>query len=215
MKLSLKNDLASRIIKYMLAKNYQISENTKQYNIVYLEGTNSDGTLNNDRANHWNDRRLVLQILDGVPTIIGNWAGTTEPGDYYTYNPMNSKGAARIAFGQYKSWAVGYHGNHQALVQVAPVKVCRDFNKDFTRVGDQVDVGLFGVNQHWGGDASVIGRWSAGCLVGQSIKGHQEFMKLVKQDARYEADKNYVFWTTVIAGDDLHRTFPPNGSNVN
>lgn len=103
----------------------------------------------------------------------------------------------------YKSWSVGYHGNHQALVQVAPIQVCRDFNKDFTRVGDSVDVGLFGVNQHWGGDASVIGKWSAGCLVGQSIKGHQEFMKLVKQDARYEADKNYVFWTTVIAGDDL------------
>lgn len=205
MELILKDDLASRIIKYMQAKGYKIFENTKQYNIVYLEGAAVDGTPNDDRANQWNDRRLVLQILNGVPSIIGNWAATTEPGDYYTYNPMNAKGAARIAFGQYKSWVVGWHKNHEALVQTAPITVCRDLNEDFMRTGDRTDEGMFGVDQHWGGDSSVVGRWSAGCLVGQSIKGHKEFMALIKQDTRYQENKDYVYWTTVIPADDLHK----------
>jgi peptidoglycan hydrolase-like protein with peptidoglycan-binding domain len=152
-KLILGNDFASRIIKYMQAKGYQIFTGTREYNIVYVEGVELDGKLNRDQANYFNDRRLVVQILEGKPKIIGNWDGTTEPGYYYTYRPMNPKGAARIKFGQYKAWRVGIHGTsdrHEALVQVAPVTVHRDFNKDLIRTGDRLDTGYFGINQHWG-----------------------------------------------------------------
>ena len=77
--LKLGNDLASRIIKYMQLKKYEIFQGVREYNIVYIEGMNADGTLNNDPPNYFNDRRMVLQILDGVPAIIGNWEATTEP----------------------------------------------------------------------------------------------------------------------------------------
>jgi hypothetical protein len=33
-------------------------------------------------------------------------------------------------------------------------------------------------------------------------------MKLVKQDLRYQLNKNYTFYTTVIPGDDLVKRFP-------
>ncbi|MDZ8140831.1 MAG: hypothetical protein RM049_37020 [Nostoc sp. DedQUE04] len=35
---------------------------------------------------------------------------STEPGKYYTENPMNSNGAFRIAFGNYQdAWKIGKH----------------------------------------------------------------------------------------------------------
>ncbi|WP_392530456.1 peptidoglycan-binding protein [Nostoc sp. C117] len=206
--LKLGNDVASKIVKYMQAKNYEVFTSPKEYNIVYLEGVNEDWTLNQDTPNQFNDRRIVIEVVDGIPKIVNHWQATTEPGRWYTYNPMNPGGAARIKFGQYKAWAVGIHGNsepHEALVQVAPITVYRDFNKDFQRIGDKLDTGIFAVNQHYGYDAPAndIKNASAGCLVGRRREGHREFMAIVKQDRRYLANKNYVFYATVIPGDDL------------
>lgn len=212
--LKLGNDIASKIVKYMLAENYQVSTNAKEYNIVYIEGINGDWTLNNDAANEFNDQRIVLEIINGVPKIVNSWQATTEPGSHYTYSPMNPKGAARIQFGQYKAWKVGYHGTanpHEALRQVGNITVCRDFNKDFKRTGDELDTGDdFYVNQHWGYDAPVndIKNASAGCLVGRRKEGHKEFMAIIKQDRRYVANNDYVFYTTIIPGDDLLKRFP-------
>jgi hypothetical protein len=118
---------------------------------------------------------------------------------------MNPKGAARIAFGQYTAWQTGVHrsresGGHEALVQVAPVTVHRDLDKDYRREGDARDTGLFGINQHWGYDLprDDLGNSSAGCLVGRTKAGHRAFMALVKTDKRYLADRNHRFTTTVL-----------------
>ncbi|HEY9853320.1 MAG TPA: hypothetical protein V6D28_27860 [Leptolyngbyaceae cyanobacterium] len=125
---------------------------------------------------------------------------------------MNPKGAARIAFGQYESWQVGTHGNsepHEALVQVAPVAVYRDKNKDMLRTGDDLEWGLFGINQHWGYDQPPgdIGLASAGCCVGRLRQGHRNFMQLIKTDVRYDPalpqNKRHIFSTIIIPGDQL------------
>lgn len=209
--LKLGNDLASLLVKYMQSKGYQIFQGIRQYNIVYVEGMNADGTLNSDAPNYFNDRRLVIQILDGVPAIIGNWEATTEPGHHYTQRPMNPAGAARIKFGQYKAWRVGLHGSdrHEALVQIGgAVTVHRDFNKDYQRTGDKLDTGYFGINQHWGYDLPYnnVSFASAGCLVGRTRDGHRQFMRLIKQDRRYEMNNDYVFYATVIPGTELIKT---------
>ncbi|MFB2939364.1 peptidoglycan-binding protein [Aerosakkonemataceae cyanobacterium BLCC-F154] len=211
--LKLGNDLASRIVKYMLAKKYKVFTYSQYYNIVYVEGMNTSGTLNNDAPNRFNDIRTVIAFEDGVPKIVGIWEATTEPGAKYTYRPMNSKGAARIHFGQYKAWSVGIHGNsnpHEALIQVGPVTVWRDLNKDFIRPSDRNETGLFGINQHWGYDfpKNDIGVASAGCLVGRTIQGHRQFMTLIKRDKRYLTTSGYVFTSTIIPGDDLVKSFP-------
>lgn len=97
------NDLASRIISYMKAKNYIVFSGSKNYNLVYVEGMNEDETLNNDAPNEFNDRRIVIEVVNNIPKIVNHWLATTEPGNYYTYHPLNHDGAARIAFGQYKA----------------------------------------------------------------------------------------------------------------
>lgn len=207
--LKLGNDLASRIVKYMQLKKYEIFQGIRQYNIVYIEGMNGDGTLNSDPPNNFNDRRMVIQIVDGVPAIVGNWQATTEPGYRYTERPMNPEGAARIKFGQYKAWQVGIHGTadrHEALIQTGgTVTVYRDFNKDYQRVGDKEDTGYFAINQHWGYDlpSNNVYYASAGCLVGRLRQGHREFMSLIKQDRRFQLNNRYIFYATVIYGQDL------------
>ena len=189
----------------MERKGYQVDRGPGELNIVYVEGMNPDGTPNADEANKWNDLRLVIRFEGGVPKIIGEWAATTEPGRYWTENPMSPLGAARIEFGQYKSWQVGMHrNNHEALVQTGgEVTVCRDLNKDGQRTGDKRQTGEFGINQHWGYDLPEVEKASAGCLVGQSKDGHRQFMALVKSDPRYQANRKYVFATAVLPESEV------------
>ena len=210
--LTLGNDFGTRIVKYMQLRNYWVTRLPGFLNIVYVEGADANGTPNADKFNVFNDRRIVFAIVGGKPEIKLNVLGTTEPGDFYTQHPLNTGGAARIAFNQYKAWRVGVHragkpSAHEALVQVGIISVHRDLNKDGKRTGDAIDVGSgFLVNQHSGhnADANRIGKASAGCLVGRSHDEHKEFMKLVKTDSRFKkALQGYKFISTIIAGDDL------------
>lgn len=163
-------------------------------NLIYVEGMNPDGTLNNDAHNYFNDLRLIVA---NTGEIMGCWAATTEPGRYYTDFPMNKGGAARIAFGNYKdAWAIGKHYSQDALVQVGAITVHRDLNKDGFRIGDRLDVGLFGINQHTTSNSPIeVGKWSAGCQVGQSPVGHAKFMQMCRDMGRKKFD------TTIIPGD--------------
>ena len=99
-----------KVITYMEMKNYFISKHPDCFNIIYLEGANTDGALNSDLPNMFNDVRILFKIgNDGRPVFDEwIWEATTEPGKYWTENPMNPKGAARIAFDQYKAWR-GWH----------------------------------------------------------------------------------------------------------
>ncbi|WP_445250940.1 hypothetical protein [Microcoleus sp. OTE_8_concoct_300] len=78
--------LVEKILKYMEAKKYEVATGAGEKNIIYIEGMNSDGTLNADTPNHFNDLRLILAFHEGVPKIEGSWEATTEPGYYYPYS---------------------------------------------------------------------------------------------------------------------------------
>lgn len=196
-----------KVIGYMVSKEYWICRHPEAMNIVYLEGVNPDGKLNDNKPNQFNDLRVIFSISTTGAPMFTVWEGTTEPGLFWTMNPMSPRGAARIAFNQYKSWSVGTHhpgkaSAHEALVQVEPILVYRDLNKDFKRQGDQTEFGLFAINQHWGYNAPKddLGQTSAGCLVGRTKAGHLEFMSMIKADPRYLANSTYRFITTIIPG---------------
>jgi hypothetical protein len=183
-----------------------ISRHPECVNVVYVEGMNPDGTANDNAPSVFNDLRLAFSIsTGGAPVVLGSWEGTTEPSLFWTEHPMNPAGAARIQFGQYKAWSVGLHhpglkGQHEALVQVRPVTVCRDLNKDFQRTNDRTDTGVFGINQHWGYDRprDDLGKSCAGCLVGRTEDGHREFMRIAKSDPRFLISNSYIFVTAVL-----------------
>ena len=205
--------LADRIIRHMEAKKYHIARNPGEVNIVYLEGADADGKPNSDAPDGWNDRRIVIVFQDGAFVIVHNAQATTEPGVLAT----NSEGArrrggvARVQFGQFAVWQVGYHNErrngrlHPALVQRRPLKVHRDANRDGKRTGDALDFAS-GINQHSTRPNVLPARvdnWSEGCLVGRSWIEHEQFMALVKADPRYKADAGYFFYTAIIPAKEV------------
>ena len=202
--------LAGAIWSAMKEKKYWVARVPGYVNIVYLEGANSDGSANDNKPNGFNDLRTVAMVQGGKFSIQGRWEGTTEPGKFYTERPMVARGAARIAFGQYKAWTVGTHGSatgaHEALVQSGEIRVHRDLNRDYMRDNDAVETGSsFAINQHWGYDLPVqdIGNASAGCLVGRTREGHKKFMSILKQDPRYKRNNGYRFLTTILSTEDI------------
>jgi len=201
--LQLQDDLPGKIVRAMREKNYWLSRGECRYNIVYLEGVDEMGRANENKPNRWNDLRILLEVLNDTPKIAFKWIATTEPGLEHTNIPLDETGAFRIAFGQYKAWQIGDHNGHPALIQVSPVTGYRDKNKDFKRLGDTVVTGNFGINQHRGNNADVVSLASAGCLVGQTHKGHTEFMNQIQKDPRYLMNHGYRFMTTVIDGKSV------------
>ncbi|MBE8987615.1 hypothetical protein [Nostoc sp. LEGE 12450] len=67
-------------------------------NIVYLEDIKNPDTWepSTGALNTWDDGKCVIR---NNGEILMSGEASTEPGKYYTENPMNSNGAFRIAFG--------------------------------------------------------------------------------------------------------------------
>jgi len=188
---------SQKILKYCNLKGYPLSS----FNIIYLEGVNINGILNSDQPDQFNDVRALFD----KERCLDCWQSTTEPGRWYTDFPMNFAGAFRIAFGyHHKAWEIGIHGNsepHEALVQVREVAGYRDYNKDMIRTGDQRVVGVFGINQHHGYDLlpNSIGQASAGCLVGRTRFGHEQFMAFCRNSGLSK------FSTIVLPGNEIFK----------
>jgi len=203
--------LADKLIRYATAKQWHIDTRPGVPNIFYIEGSNADGTPNADKPDGWNDRRIVV-VFDtfGKPWCSLNGAATTEPGVSSTNSKAAQKlgGVARIQFGQFRVWRNGYHKGdkaHRALVQVLPLDVHRDFNRDGKRTGDKIGPAT-GINQHGtrpGINSKKVGGYSAGCLVGQYWATHLDFMDIMDSHPDYIADKNYLYYTAVINGDEF------------
>jgi|GEM_PF-1669779 len=201
------NDLAGKIVRAMQANKYWIARHPDCVNIVYIEGMNPDGSINDNRNNVFNDLRLVFRVKEGgVPGIVGKWEATTEPSRKWTLTPMNPDGAFHIKFGQYKAWIRGWYHTHEALRQAGEIEGYRDPHKTFKRdFNYPVRGSEFGVHHHWGYDLphDEMGGSSAGCLVGRSTSGHREFMSIVLEDARYRANPAYRFMAAIMPAGDL------------
>ena len=186
---------SAKIFKYCKSKRYPLND----FNIIYLEGVNINGVLNDDAPDMFNDVRAVFNR----ERCLDCWQATSEPGRWYTDFPMNWAGAFRIAFGFHdRAWEIGIHGNsepHEALVQVNEVAGYRDYNRDMIRTGDQRVEGVFGINQHWGYDLlpNSIGQASAGCLVGRTRLGHRQFIQFCKNSGLTR------FSTIVLPGNEI------------
>ncbi len=201
------NDLAGKIVRAMQNNKYWVARHSDCSNIVYIEGMDPDGSINDNRNNVFNDLRLVLRVKEnGVPAIVGKWVATTEPSRKWTLTPMNPGGAFHIKFGQYKAWIRGWYHTHEALLQAGEIEGYRDPDKTFKRdFRYPVRGAEFGVHHHWGYDLphDDMGNSSAGCLVGRSTDGHREFMSTVLRDPRYKANQTYRFMAAIMPAGDL------------
>jgi hypothetical protein len=192
-----------------------------EFNIVGLEGLAfKDGkfVLTSDESDRFNDSIIVISAKQNPATkqkedvIVDAYSATTEPGKYYTLNPMNAAGAARMAFGSYKNcYEFGTHGvkaPHSALTQCGNITVCRDLNQDFSRVGDRMYTGNhFAVNLH----AAVgspdftesIELYSAGCQVIRLYAQQKIFLSLCRASGLNIFSYSLFDGAAVTPGSDL------------
>lgn len=196
-------NLANKIYNVCLAKGYPLDLRPGAVNIFGLEGMNTDGTANNDAPDRWNDAVGLLSMVNGVPKVLCIYRGTTEPGRFYTVNPMNRGGAARLQLGHQKGlWAVGQHRGYEAMQQVGAATLVRDANRNFLR-DDRVTVERGnGINLHSTSPRflpNTIDRFSAGCVVIQKWSEFQTFMRLIKNSLQYKENRAarfdfYLLW---------------------
>lgn len=110
--------------------------------------------------------------LDDEKGILICMQCTTKAGKYYVYNMVTYGGVTGTAVlreGDYKNtykviqtYRFGYLDYE--LIQILPVYVYRDNNKDEKIDKKNLSYGYFGINIHTSGWTRIIDRWSAGCL---------------------------------------------------
>lgn len=161
-------------------KGYEFFSTKDDYNL------NIVGIRHSTReSNKFDD---ALFVIYGVNKYIHmkSYEITTDPGLYWLKNPMNKKGTAILAPGQYKNcYAVGMHkGRYDSLIQVKPVEVYRDNNMDDRLDTVNKERGIFGINIHRSNpytQSKNVDKWSAGCQVLKRKKDYDDFMLLVSE----------------------------------
>lgn len=97
---------------------------------------------------------------------------TTKAGHYWIMNPITYGGITGTAVLKEEL----YKNTHKVvntyrfgfldkeLIQIKPVYIYRDGNKDDKINRDKLQYGYYGINVHTSGLTTIIDRWSAGCL---------------------------------------------------
>lgn len=146
----------------------------------------------NKVTNAFDDYIVVAYKLNGVWGV-KMWPCTVD----------NGGGSARVVPGQYTgSHAIGLHqGKYEALRQVGPLTVERDYTKDGIYNPLKKETGVFGINIHKAGVDSVqVNNWSEGCQVFKRSADFAAFMIIAKKAAALHGNR---FTYTLIESKDL------------
>lgn len=173
--------MLTTILKAFAQRGYKLLTRPFELNIVGIRS-------NYNKPNVFDDSIHVLFTDSTGHQQVLSWPVTTDPGTYWLQNPMNTQGTAVLKPGQYVgSHALGMHrGQYLALVQVRPVTVIRDFNRD-GRADYQTgreETGLFGINIHRAlasGSTKYIDSHSAGCQVFANAEHFAIFLQLIER----------------------------------
>ena len=191
---------------YFAAQEYKFFDTPDRKLNLNIIGVRRD----NQGTNTFDDFLLVMYREEEL-MISNRYQITTDPGKHWLQNPINPKGTAVLAPGQYRgTWQLGKHqGKYEALVQRKPVKVYRDNNKDdiidYNNITTLVDEGYFGINIHRSNpydQSYLINKWSAGCQVFKKIEDYNKFIQMCKDSSKIYGNS---FTYTLIDEKDLRK----------
>ncbi|MBT1688879.1 hypothetical protein [Dawidia soli] len=187
--------MLSRIKAILRDYDYDLFTRPYEVNIVGLRGRSTE-------SNQFDDEIHVFYTKSDGKWNYHVFPATTDPGTYWLNNPAYPQGTAILPQGQYReAYAIGKHrSTYTALVQVLPLTVIRDYNRDsiLDLFNGEKQTGLFGINIHraeQSGTTAVIGRYSAGCQVFQNAQDFESFIALCR---RHEALYGNRFTYTLI-----------------
>tara|TARA_R110002012_G_scaffold26744_1_gene86510 strand:+ start:2056 stop:2784 length:729 start_codon:yes stop_codon:yes gene_type:complete len=175
------------LIAIMKSRGYIVYKERNRLNIVGVRNPSP-------RPEKFDDNFYVFYKNDDNKWVGYKYTGTTDPSTSYLNKggfEDSTSGTAIVPQGQYvDSYAIGKHnGKYDALRQVRPFCVYRDYNRDDIlnfNVEDKV-CGDFGINIHramaggaddGNGNTENVGIYSAGCQVFNNYYCFQEFMEL-------------------------------------
>lgn len=178
-------------------RGYKIGTRPFELNIIGIRANTAE-------SNAFDDSIHVLFTDSTGKRVAYSWMATTDPGTHWLKAPLNDEGTAILKPGQYlHSHALGMHrGVYLALVQVNPVTVLRDNNRNNLLHFDapKEETGLFGINIHRAqavGTTKVIDSYSAGCQVFANAEDFGIFLQLAE---RHKALYGNSFTYTLLAG---------------
>lgn len=180
----------AELVKLMKRKGYIVYEDGR-LNLVGVR-------LNHAVTNRFDDTLIAFTTDGGVSMDC-----TTDPGSYYMNRPMNEKGTAILAPGQYvAAYGLGKHKGYDAIVQTGPVTVFRDNNGDGTYDYERPDTGMFGINIHRANAvvrSKQVDKWSAGCTVVADPADFAGLMTMARQSVREYGP--HLTYTLIEEGD--------------
>jgi hypothetical protein len=218
-----------RVIDYIDEKN--VLDIMRHYKLRVFDDDSKPYNLNilnirslNRQAGKFDDLQIVFWKYRGVWTA-EYFDVTTDPGVPHLLKPLNKKGTAIVVPGQYRGvWAIGKHrGKYEALVQVKPILVARDWDKDEVLdvptysyvkkyniyedisaghgvhygIEYKLDHGLFGINCHRAssyGLRETVGLYSAGCCVHNNLSEYLRFISLCVEGAKHWGNSFTATW---------------------
>jgi hypothetical protein len=194
--------MLSRIKGILKENGFILYTKPHQVNIVGLRSKSV-------AANSFDDEIHVFYTKPDGKWNYHIYPATTDPGTFWLNNPSYPQGTAILAQGQnVNGYAIDLHkGIYKALVQVKPVTVIRDYDRDAIldfRNGTK-QTGLFGINIHRAessGTTKFIDKYSAGCQVFQNAQDFEEFMQLCETHSQLYGN---LFTYTLIDFRSLRR----------
>ena len=153
------------------------------------------------------DDLITLSFKINGKWVYYEWAVTVDPGKKSVLEYSNKDGVGILVPSQYRgAYHIGLHkGQYEALVQIKPVKVFRDKNKNlrFDMDPKTIQEGMFGINIHRSyplTESTFVENWSAGCTVFKRAKDFKEFMEIIKKSRTIHGE---FFTYALINGTDI------------
>ncbi len=176
--------MLSRIKEILKEFGFTLYTKPYQLNIVGLRSKDVN-------SNSFDDEIHVFYTKDDGKWNYHIFPATTDPGTFWLNNPTYPQGTAILAQGQnLNAYSIGMHrGKYEALVQVKPVTVIRDYDRDsiLDFKNGIKETGNFGINIHRAestGSTKYIDKYSAGCQVFKDADDFYAFMQLCKLHAK-------------------------------
>ena len=176
--------MLSRVKAILKQHGFTLYTKPYQLNIVGLRSKNAN-------SNTFDDEIHVFYLKDDGKWNYHVFSATTDPGTFWLKNPSYPQGTAILAQGQnIDAYEIGLHrGKYEALVEVKPVTVIRDYDRDaiLDFNNGTYQTGNFGINIHRAestGSTKYIDEYSAGCQVFKNAEDFEAFMRLCKQHAK-------------------------------
>lgn len=220
--------MLSRVKEILKEFSFTLYTKPYQLNIVGLRSKNVN-------SNSFDDEIHVFYTKPDGKWNYHIFPATTDPGTFWLNNPTYPQGTAILAQGQNRNaYSIGLHrGKYEALVQVKPVTVIRDYDRDaiLDFKNGSKETGNFGINIHRAestGSTKLIDQYSAGCQVFKDADDFYAFMQLCKLHAKLHGNqfsytlidfrslrritlKRVVTATTIFAALALGWIFAPKG----